>query len=767
MLKDRVKLAFSALTKPAEKAVAVEEQHIGKDISLGAFSDELFGELLGNPADLIKRKGYGIIDEMRKDDAIGSFLTMRKAARLSTLTDIEAASDSNVDMRVAESIRWSIYEFCDTPVSEMLRHLYTANDYGFSLQEKVLVYVDDGPYSGNVAYERIVPMKPHQFQFKLKEGKRVADMGVIQTAGYGRPKPLPYAKYMHYAYNSDWGSPYGNSDVEPCYPWYIMKKYFRRFWGIYGERTASGFLDAAFNGKVTAPEQEELKKMLKGAASGTWFMHPEDVTIDLKESNGAAGQTYPQAIDRFNIYMARRLLTPDLLGFSAKPQGSYALGKTHLDVYQWVLQSMAADAQRVIRDGIIRPLVILNFGADYPLPRFVFKPLSTAQATEALTAFYGAITAGIFNPEDITDEHREWVSKLLAAPHSERPEENRKQTPGFTPADKQDPPAKAEAEELVFSAGLSRKLLPIERKVNFAALESSLDSLEEQAIGGWRAIALDQRDTLIKVIRKRRLIEEKNNRGVAELSLRKVGEIQRLLSGTLVTQYLNGRWEAAREIKDTISGRIELADIDSIDILLEPLPPAKAMKYFKDLGLKVAASDLVPYTQNAFSIAGVESQKILAECKRAIYKGIREGNAYKAEAEIKAIFDKYVETGELKGGAVSEAWHIKTVVETNIADALSAGRRESFEDADVANEVEAYMISAVMDAYTTDLCAGLDQRIVSKDELAAYGWPPYHYNCRTIIVPIVRGEAYEIKGIPAGSKHQFQPGGRKPLLRTN
>ena len=189
------------------------------------------------------------------------------------------------------------------------------------------------------------------------------------------------------------------------------------------------------------------------------------------------------------------------------------------------------------------------------------------------------------------------------------------------------------------------------------------------------------------------------------------------------------------------------------------------MKHFKDLGLKVTAADLVPYTQNAFSIAGVENQKILAECKRAIYKGIREGNPHKAEAEIKGIFDQYVQTGELKGGQVSEAWHIKNVVETNISTALNAGRMESFEDPDVAADVEAYMISAVMDGNTTDLCAGLDQRIVSKDELAAYGQPPYHYHCRTIIVAIVRGEAYEITGIPPGSVHQFQPGGRKPRAR--
>jgi uncharacterized protein with gpF-like domain len=46
--------------------------------------------------------------------------------------------------------------------------------------------------------------------------------------------------------------------------------------------------------------------------------------------------------------------------------------------------------------------------------------------------------------------------------------------------------------------------------------------------------------------------------------------------------------------------------------------------------------------------------------------------------------------------------------------------------------------------------------ILTKDELAAYGWPPYHYNCRTIVIPIIQGEKFEVTGIPKGLKPQFK-----------
>ena len=118
MRKLNIQAAFSALTKPAEEAAVEEEKHVGSEMAAGSWSDELYNDILSNPADLIKTKGLKIIDEMIEDDAIGSALSIRRAARLSTPTYIEPASDSNIDMEIAEFVRWVLYEFCETSMHE-------------------------------------------------------------------------------------------------------------------------------------------------------------------------------------------------------------------------------------------------------------------------------------------------------------------------------------------------------------------------------------------------------------------------------------------------------------------------------------------------------------------------------------------------------------------------------------------------------------------------------------------------------------------------
>lgn len=752
-----IKAAFSALTKPAEEAAIAEEKYVGGELAAGAWSDKLYSDILSNPATLIRDKGLGVIDEMIEDDAIGSALSIRRAARLSTPTSIEAASDSNIDLEIAEFVRWVLYEFCETPMHELLNHIYSAHEYGFSLSEKVATLVDDGPHKGKIAYARFVPQNPHHYTFKLENGRRVAKNGIMQRAGYGKPKALPAAKFILYSYNPKWGNPYGKSDVAPCYPWFIIKKYYRRFWAIYGERTASGFLDAAFDANIGQKEQEKLKKMLGGISAATYMMHPDGIVVDLKESNGVAGDTYPKAINNFNIFMSRRLLTPDLLGFSAQPTGSYALGKTHLDVYVWVLEAMATAAREIVRNALIKNLVVWNYGTQFPLPRMVFDPLTGSAKLDALSAFFAAVKNGVFRPEDVTDEIREWILKTITAPHNERPEEQsrNKKSVSSPPIDPK-PAQQIETAEEFASAGFGRRLSPIESKVSFSEIQKTFDSFESYTIETWRAIAIEQRDELLKHLKKKQIIEQKDVRAVAEIKFRKVGEIEKLLASTMVSAYLNGQWLALKELK---AGGLEMAVAP--DILLEPLTPAEAVKWFKAKGLKITATTIKGYSEEAFSIAGAENYKMLARCKAAIYRGIRDGNYFKTEAEIEKLFDGYVQTGEMKAGKLSEAWHVKTVVQTNVSSALGAARRNMFEDPDVSGEIEAYMISAVLDGNTTDHCIRFDQKIVTKDELAAYGWPPYHFNCRTIVVPIIRGEKFQITGIPAGLKQQFGPDGVK------
>jgi SPP1 gp7 family putative phage head morphogenesis protein len=753
--------ASSKKSRPVIKA-ETEERAVDRELAAGPWIEELHNEIMDNPATLIKRKGLEIIDEMVDDDAIGAFMRMKKEARLSTDFTIEAASDSPEDMAIAEFIRWALFEYLDNNFRDVMRHTYSALEYGYSLHEKITSMVPDGKYAGKFAYSHFIPQKPHAYKFKMDKGKKLADNGIVNIGPYGRETPLPTAKFILYAYNSDWGNPFGKSDVSRAYPWWIIKRFARRFWAIYLERLAGGFVDASFTSAVSSAERENLKSILNTLSAKTSIMHPDTVTIDLKESNGTGGVNFERSINAFNIYMARTVLVPDLLGFSSQGSvGSYALGKNHFDVFLWVLKAMGQDATRIVQEQIIKPLVIMNYGAEVPCPRFVFEPLTMSDKLEILSSYYTAVEKGVVTP---TDEDREWVLKTLTMPHSERPEEQERQDPGW--GDKPNPTGEAvnkvstpekQGIKDEASGGLTRKLNKHELKVDYASIQATFDNLETNVIEQWRQVAIEQRDNLLSVARG--FVERKSAKGIEDVRLIKVGTIDSLLRDAFCTAYLNARYEAGREIKDAMSETFSF-DTFASAILLEPVPPAEALAHFTAKGLQIARAALIPYTQRAFIVAGVERAKILAEVKAAILKGIQNGDRATTEKTIKKIFDGYVETGEIRDGELSTAYRVENVVRTNMAEAYGAGRQDAFNDPDVRDYIEAFEISAVLDSGTTDNCEGADGAIVTRDELDAFGWPPWHYECRTIAVPIVRGESFEITGIPPGTRNQFKGGGK-------
>ena len=68
------------------------------------------------------------------------------------------------------------------------------------------------------------------------------------------------------------------------------------------------------------------------------------------------------------------------------------------------------------------------------------------------------------------------------------------------------------------------------------------------------------------------------------------------------------------------------------------------------------------------------------------------------------------------------------------------------EDPDIKPEVPAWQYSAIMDPRTTEICRGLDRKTyLSNDPIWSRVYPPNHYNCRSIVVPIVGAvETFEV-----------------------
>lgn len=80
--------------------------------------------------------------------------------------------------------------------------------------------------------------------------------------------------------------------------------------------------------------------------------------------------------------------------------------------------------------------------------------------------------------------------------------------------------------------------------------------------------------------------------------------------------------------------------------------------------------------------------------------------------------------------------------EAMVRTAVNHTSNEAFRLTFAENEVEKYQISAVLDSRTSKTCAGLDGKIFSMDDPKRM-IPPFHPNCRTIVVPVLDDEPFE------------------------
>lgn len=93
---------------------------------------------------------------------------------------------------------------------------------------------------------------------------------------------------------------------------------------------------------------------------------------------------------------------------------------------------------------------------------------------------------------------------------------------------------------------------------------------------------------------------------------------------------------------------------------------------------------------------------------------------------------------------------LNTAVRTNVFDAFNEARYDYFTDPALDGFVEAFEYSAILDDNTTDICSELDGSQYRADSPVWDEYtPPNHFNCRSVLIPIVVGDDWEEDDPPA------------------
>jgi len=158
------------------------------------------------------------------------------------------------------------------------------------------------------------------------------------------------------------------------------------------------------------------------------------------------------------------------------------------------------------------------------------------------------------------------------------------------------------------------------------------------------------------------------------------------------------------------------------------------------------------YRRFAFTVAQVESKRLIRETRDLLVENVRAGGNLKD-------WRKAVDQAFAKAGAdPMSPWHAETVYRTNIASAYSAGNYDMLHHPAVAEEFPVFRFEGVGDDRQSDICRPIDGVTLPRDNAFwRYHWPPLHHACRSTVRGIHQSRLDEIEMTPANRIPPVQP----------
>lgn len=151
--------------------------------------------------------------------------------------------------------------------------------------------------------------------------------------------------------------------------------------------------------------------------------------------------------------------------------------------------------------------------------------------------------------------------------------------------------------------------------------------------------------------------------------------------------------------------------------------------------------------QKAFYISDILGDKILTEAKGVILNGIKTGRTTQdVLIDLAAVLLPYLgDPAVVQDNEQLMPHRLETIVRTNTTEAYNHGRLTTFVDPDVLPFVDWIRYSAILDTRTTEVCRFLHMKLFKPGASALEELlPPNHFNCRSIVVPIVVGETVDM-----------------------
>lgn len=367
--------------------------------------------------------GTDIYQRMLHDPMVAAAVDTLKMRALAEGVTISPAARTPDAQRIARFVEAAV-EDLDAPIEETLFDMLDALAYGHRLAELVFRVRHDG----DLTLASVKPKPRRNYGFVIDAYQNLTGVaavvpgkssfvpiGIVPEPGE-LPNLFPTSKFFVLTFAGSNRDPRGSSLLRPAYnPWWLkqqtwpqMLKFLVQFAGP----SLIGYTpeNASFVGDLT-PEDVMLAA-LKGFQNGSIVALRGGSKVDKIQSEGE-GQAFLNAIELYNREITHAVLKQTRATMEAR-HGSRADSQTATDILDVVVGWVQGVLARAFRRQVVRPLVLLNFGATAArdlCPRVLFS--GSGKPDFAATA---AAVAQLQSSGYLADTQCAGIDELLSLP---------------------------------------------------------------------------------------------------------------------------------------------------------------------------------------------------------------------------------------------------------------------------------------------------------------------------------------------------------------
>lgn len=355
-------------------------------------------------------RGLQTYDQMRKSDGqVRGTLKLVKSPLLSADWYIEPFSTDQLDLDIAEAVKWALFEGMSRTWIQVLQEALLMLDYGYYIFEKVWKVVDYVPKRPGAntrplnVWKKFAPRPPNSIAgWDFDENGGITGIKHRKLMGSSGQTTLdiPIKKLLIFTNDEEANDPQGTSILRSAYPHWYIKQGLYKIDAIQKERHAIGIPH------VTLPQGYNTEDMRLAQQIGRNLRTNEKafvVTPDGWKIEFIKLDTSPvnvlQSVDHHNHQIANNVLASFIdLGSSAS--GSRAVGDVQSDIFLKALRYMGDIVRGVINSFAIPEMVNYNWKNAKGYPQLKVRRIGENTENRSLSvAVANYVKYGVVTPD--------------------------------------------------------------------------------------------------------------------------------------------------------------------------------------------------------------------------------------------------------------------------------------------------------------------------------------------------------------------------------